>query len=597
MDHQRPRVLLIGHSHTVALEEGLKGLNPQAFGYEVIVLELSAPELASKDSKRSTGKFEDVDHDVLLGRLKEIAPDIVLLCMYGNQHNVFGIYLVDDSKEKLPRLKARAGKQYSDWLGFLVPALSCKFAILLAPPPFEDIERQCALLGENHGEVSSLPGKPAPAAERLQFWKAQCDAVGAIATQFGIPVIDLPGDIFNPSGFLREDCWSASDLSHGNALYGRRVMAHTLRALPRLGSTLPAQHPYQGLPDYRYWRQAISDTVPSQVDPVVDVPFRITPVQRVATAGSCFARHISQHLRHRGFNFIQAESVDAPGQARQVPYEFSARYGNIYTSRQLLQLFDRAAGTFVPEEQAWQMPNGNYCDPFRPRMEPEGFESPQEVAQSTQRHLQAVREMFRSLDVFVFTLGLTECWVSHKDGAVFPLPPGVAGGIFEADNYRFHNLGVAEVIGDLAQFMDRLRSVNPEARVILTVSPVPLVATGEDRHVLVSTTYSKSVLRVAADETARTHPNVMYFPAYEIITGQHIGNGYYAADRRDIDPRGVRRVMELFDRYVMQHVHGESGPFEAGSNETDDFEGSEERLQRAQDYADAQCEEELLRRR
>ena len=594
MESQRPRVLLIGHSHTVALEYGLEGLNPEAFGYEVVVLELSGPELAAKDSKRSTGKFEDVDHGVLLDRIKAVAPDIVLLCMYGNQHNVFGIYSFDDRKDKLPRLKSKAGQQYREWLGLLVPALSCKFAILPAPPPFEDIERQCALLGESHGEVSSLPGKPAPSGERLQFWHAQCEAVAAVALQFGIPVIDLPGDIFNAAGFLREDCWSAIDLSHGNATYGRRVMAHTLSVLPKLWSTLPPKHPYQGLPDYRYWQQAVSNIAPTEVDPVVDVPFRITPTQRVATAGSCFARHISKHLRQRGFNFINVEGFDAIEEGRQAPYEFSARYGNIYTSRQLLQLFDRAAGTFIPDEQFWQMPDGRYCDPFRPRIEPDGFASPQEVVQSAQRHLQAVHEMFRTLNVFVFTLGLTECWVSNSDGAVYPLPPGVAGGTYEASRYRFHNLGVSEVVHDLTQFMDRLLSINPGARVILTVSPVPLVATGEDRHVLVSTTYSKSVLRVAGDELAKAYANVMYFPAYEIITGQHVGNAYYAADKRDVDAHGVHRVMALFDRHVMQPAHSEPGTIEAGAKETDDFEA---RLQRAQEFVDAQCEEELLRRR
>jgi len=594
MEDRRTRVLLIGHSHTVALEGGLDGLDAEALGYDVIVMELSDPGLASKDSTRSSGKFEDIDHEVLLDRVKAIAPDIMLLCMYGNQHNVFGIYWVDDREHKLSRLKARAEKQYSDWLALLVPALSCKFAIVPAPPPFEDIERQIALLGDDHGEVSSLPGKPAPSGERLQFWKAQCDAVGSVAQQFGIPVIDLPGDIFNASGFLREDCWSEFDLSHGNATYGRRVMAHALSVLPKLGSTHAPKHPYLGLPDYRYWRQAVSDMAPSEVDPVIDVPFRITPTQRVATAGSCFARHISKHLRRSGFNFIKVESDDPIGKERQAPYDFSARYGNIYTSRQLLQLFDRAAGTFSPDEQFWEMPNGKYCDPFRPRMEPGGFDSPHEVVQSAQRHLRAVHDMFRTLDVFVFTLGLTECWVSDKDGAVYPLPPGVAGGRFEADRYRFHNLRASEVIDDLAQFVGRLLSLNPEARVILTVSPVPLVATGEDRHVLVSTTYSKSVLRVAAEETARAFANVMYFPAYEIITGQHVGNGYYAADRREIDPQGVRRVMALFDRHVMGHAHGEAGTKEAGAGDDADFET---RLQRSQEFADAQCEEELLRRR
>jgi len=54
---------------------------------------------------------------------------------------------------------------------------------------------------------------------------------------------------------------------------------------------------------------------------------------------------------------------------------FSARYGNIYTARQLLQLVERAYGRFTPDEPVWRRDDGGYGDPFRPRVEPEGFAS------------------------------------------------------------------------------------------------------------------------------------------------------------------------------------------------------------------------------
>ena len=37
---------------------------------------------------------------------------------------------------------------------------------------------------------------------------------------------------------------------------------------------------------------------------------------------------------------------------------FTARYGNIYTSHQLLQLLRRTYGTFVPQDNAWTEPDG-----------------------------------------------------------------------------------------------------------------------------------------------------------------------------------------------------------------------------------------------
>lgn len=314
-------------------------------------------------------------------------------------------------------------------------------------------------------------------------------------------------------------------------------------------------HPYINLPNYCFWKQSIGAVPVAEVDPVVQTRFKIQPKHRVATAGSCFAQHISKRLRNSGFNFFVTEKpdeADAEGQARGF-YDFSARYGNIYTSRQLLQLFDRAFGYYKPNEQFWSRHGGGYCDPFRPLIEPKGFASPEAVVQDARRHLAAVRRMFKNLDIFVFTLGLTECWTSRLDGAAYPLAPGVAGGAYVSEKHVFVNLGVGEVVADLKLFLQKLKLVNPKARVILTVSPVPLMATAErDTHVLAATTYSKSVLRVAAQEIVNSHDNVYYFPSYEIITGQHVGNGYYAEDRRGVVEQGVDHVMRIFMSHLTE---------------------------------------------
>jgi hypothetical protein len=98
----------------------------------------------------------------------------------------------------------------------------------------------------------------------------------------------------------------------------------------------------------------------------------------------------------------------------------------------------------------------------------------------------------------------------------------------------------------MLQFIDELRQVNENAKVILTVSPVPLAATAEDRHVLLSTTYSKSVLRVASENIQRARENVTYFPSYEIITGNFSRGTYFADDLRSITEAGVEHVMRVF---------------------------------------------------
>jgi hypothetical protein len=309
--------------------------------------------------------------------------------------------------------------------------------------------------------------------------------------------------------------------------------------------------PYAAKDRRSFWRHAVSSVVPFMLDPMDTPSFQIAPQTKVATAGSCFAQHISRRLRTSGYTYYVVETgepgIDAEQAAAQNYGTFSARYGNIYTARQLLQLFDRAYGKFKPEEQAWQRDDGRFVDPFRPQVDLAGFGSVDE----TEKHLTAVRRMFESLDIFVFTLGLTEGWRVRADQSVLPLVPGVAGGTWDPERYEFVNFEVEEIASDMIAFVDCLRGVNAIARIVLTVSPVPLIATFEDRHVLVSNTYSKSVLRVAADKIARARDNVTYFPSFEIITSNGTAHRYFDADLRSVNELGVGHVMRIFFRHFM----------------------------------------------
>lgn len=151
-----------------------------------------------------------------------------------------------------------------------------------------------------------------------------------------------------------------------------------------------------------------------------------------------------------------------------------------------------------------------------------------------------------STDWLVLTLGLTEGWQDLRDDAIYPLAPGIAGGQFVAEHHRFINFTINECIADLRLFQQLLALVNPAVRIILTVSPVALAATYEPTHVWTATTYSKSVLRVAAETLARETENVSYFPAYEIITSPLNGNHYLADNLRQVNAAGVDHVMRAF---------------------------------------------------
>ncbi|MBA8878925.1 GSCFA domain-containing protein [Phyllobacterium myrsinacearum] len=308
-------------------------------------------------------------------------------------------------------------------------------------------------------------------------------------------------------------------------------------------------HPYRDLPDHQYWRRAVSLRCWEDVDPAVGGTVKLNPKTRLATAGSCFAQHIARSLIDQGYCYLKTEQAPA-GQEDNLLYgQFSAAYGNVYTVTQLCQLMARAYGFYKPKTNYWVNSNGRYMDPFRPAVREEGFETLEELLTLQKSHLRAVRRVFEECDVFVFTLGLTEGWEATEDSAAIPVVPAAVDCPDWQHLYAFRNARVSDMNTNLNAFLKDLRLVNPKVQVILTVSPVSLIATYEPQHILLSNTYSKSALRVVADEAARDHDFVSYFPSFEIISSHPSKAQYFEDDFRQVQAQGVAHVMEIFARH------------------------------------------------
>lgn len=265
------------------------------------------------------------------------------------------------------------------------------------------------------------------------------------------------------------------------------------------------------------------------------------------SAGSCFAANLVPYLEANGFCYVRTEPMTTRlgVEPEALSYgKFSAAYGNLYTPRQLLQLLQRALGQFHPVKDRWHS-DGAVIDTFRPGLRYTASDD-QEFDALTQSHLKAVVKAVQQCDAFIFTLGLTEAWISSLDGAVFPACPGTVHGEFDPSRHRFHNFDVVETSSDLIAALEIVQKINPACRIILTVSPVPLVATATGGHVLASTVYRKSVLRVAAEQATRRISNCVYFPAYEIVTGPQAPEQFFKPNKRDVTEDAIATVMSGF---------------------------------------------------
>lgn len=340
-------------------------------------------------------------------------------------------------------------------------------------------------------------------------------------------------------------------------------------------------HPYKGLSDEAFWKRAVASR---HYEDMTDLwqPPTMAGNEKFATAGSCFAQHIGRHVSQRGQgNYLELEKpplgLPESEHGRFGFGIYSCRYGNIYTARQLLQIAQEAFGIRPQSKHIWER-DGRFYDAIRPSVDPIGMDSAEQVSQVRTRHLAKVREMFEQLDVMIFTLGLTEAWISPADGTVFPNAPGVVAGNMDDNPAQFHNMTAAESTADMEEFWKLLKEVNPGARIILTVSPVPLIATASGKHVLSATMYSKSALRVVAHEMSENHDDIFYFPSYEIVNSAQ-GRGYYFdPDLRSVNDRGVRYVMSHFFTGDLAEAFPEPNKRDSGGDVVCDEEAIEERV-------------------
>ena len=155
--------------------------------------------------------------------------------------------------------------------------------------------------------------------------------------------------------------------------------------------------PYNHIQDYQNWRKAVTRVDNRAIDPHSATRFRFDKQTKFVSAGSCFAQRIAESLQEYGFNYFVIE----PGPSwltREHKADFnygvySARYGNIYTTLQLLQLMQQARGEFSPVDEFW-LANGYYVDPFRPSIQPGGFASVEELRADREQHLALVGQLF-----------------------------------------------------------------------------------------------------------------------------------------------------------------------------------------------------------
>lgn len=187
------------------------------------------------------------------------------------------------------------------------------------------------------------------------------------------------------------------------------------------------------------------------------------------------------------------------------------------------------------------------ADKFRAVVNPDGvMYNPASILHTVDRYVDRLEtEDAEAPSTAVFTLGTNHVYILNETGEI-------------VDNCRKRpqrlfterELTIDECAEYLCRAIGRLRSVNPDVRVVLTVSPIRYAKYGFHGSQL-----SKAVLLLAANKVVRGQDMVEYFPAYEIVNDELRDYRFYREDMLHPSDQAVEYIWQRFgDTYFSEHT-------------------------------------------
>lgn len=250
---------------------------------------------------------------------------------------------------------------------------------------------------------------------------------------------------------------------------------------------------------------------------VPDAPF-IDRHTKVTAFGSCFAENISKHLAQLGYDTSKQRDRDI---------YVSLMGEGLVNVHAIEQQFRWALDGWTPPTNLWH-----------------GYDAGEFALSEDIR--EKTRAVFLDTDVFILTFGLSEVWFDAVSGGVFWRAVPMTH--YDPSRHKFRVCSFAETKQSIATILTTIRRHVPSAKVIVTLSPIPLIATFRPVSCLTANAASKAILRAALDELLRDEDEAggaYYFPAYELINEGFPNR--FVNDGRHLHDFIVPSIMRLFE--------------------------------------------------
>lgn len=164
--------------------------------------------------------------------------------------------------------------------------------------------------------------------------------------------------------------------------------------------------------------------------------------------------------------------------------------------------------------------------------------NPEVVTESIQLAKELTGRHLAQADVLILTLGTAyayrwkETWEVVSNCHKLP-----------ANQFEKCLLGVEESFKALSEAISQWRERNPRLRVLLTVSPVRHIKDG-----IAENNLSKSILRLVCHQLSQAHPEVEYFPSFEILNDDLRDYRFYEDDLIHPTPFAEDYIWEKFSQ-------------------------------------------------
>lgn len=246
----------------------------------------------------------------------------------------------------------------------------------------------------------------------------------------------------------------------------------------------------------------------------------VTPDTRITAFGSCFAENISNWLAGRNYNILTRDEGS-----------------NAY----VVKCGEGMVNSFVIRQQfEWAFEGKKFEEDLWHGYSAESYGYDEDIRKQT-------LDIFSNTDLFILTFGLSEVWYDEVTGGVFwrSIPQDA----YDPSRHKFRVTTVEENKDNIRAIYHLIRKHRPDAKIITTLSPVPLIATFRPVSCISANSVSKSVLRVAIDELMRELGDegvLHYWPSYEIVTD--VFHAPFKQDRRHLPRAVLDFIMMLFEQ-------------------------------------------------